>query len=47
MTAMMTAAPAAGRCKRADCPAPLPPQESGRARQFCSSLVINSQFRNP
>ena len=32
------AAPAAagGRCKRAGCAAPLPPQGSGRARQFCS-----------
>ena len=30
------AAPSGGRCKRAGCPAPLPPQESGRARQLCS-----------
>src|ERR1019366_9221482 len=36
MTAMTTVTPAGGgRCKRAGCPAPLPPQESGRARQFC------------
>ncbi len=34
--AAMAVAPSVGRCKRAGCPAPLPPQESGRARQFCS-----------
>ena len=28
--------PAAGRCKRGGCLAPLPPAERGRSRQFCS-----------
>jgi hypothetical protein len=28
--------PAAGRCKRAGCRTPLPAQDSGRSRQFCS-----------
>src|SRR6266478_8599866 len=27
---------AAARCKRSGCPAPLPPAERGRSRQFCS-----------
>src|SRR5260370_826886 len=37
MTAMTTVAPAGGsRCKRSGCAAPLPRQESGRSRQFCS-----------
>jgi hypothetical protein len=36
MTAMMTVTPAGGgRCKRPGCAVPLPPRESGRARQFC------------
>src|SRR5260370_21690363 len=40
MTAMTTVTPAGdaaggGRCKRPGCAAPLPAQESGRARQFC------------
>src|SRR5260370_586563 len=40
MTAMTTVTPAGdaaggGRCKRPRCAAPLPAQESGRARQFC------------
>jgi hypothetical protein len=43
--ALMTAVPASGngsatagggRCKRAGCAAPLPSQDAGRARQFCS-----------
>src|SRR5215472_5910595 len=30
------AGPAAGRCRRPGCHAPLPPQSSGRPREFCS-----------
>src|SRR5260370_729212 len=37
MTGMRTVTPAGGsRCKRSGCAAPLPRQESGRSRQFCS-----------